>query len=122
MRGARVQLRIETSEGTISLSASVLRSLVSTSKGIPRYQAAVAFDRPLRILDHDSKTAMDTEQAIAVHPPPSETFPSESNASFPDFSQSEDLLMIAASWALNLRSEQYAGMREELELNEWVSF
>jgi hypothetical protein len=119
IRGTRLKLKVVTSEGTIPLFASVLRSLVFTPKGIPRYQAAVVFDRPLQILDHDSRLAMDTKLAISIHPSPSDTFPPATNASFRNSSQSEDLLMIAAFLALNFYTEQYARMHEELKLNDW---
>jgi hypothetical protein len=119
IRGVLIRLKVITSEEVIPLSASVLRSLVFASKWMPRYQSAVVFDRPLQIFNHDSKPAMDIQPVTSIHPSPLDAFAVESNISFCDSSQGEDLPMIADFGALNLWTERYAGMHEELKLNNW---
>ncbi len=118
-RGTRINLRIITSDYTISLSSIVRRSLALAPKGIPRYQAAVAFDRPLQIFGCDSGPMVDAKPAVSINASSADSFPPESNASFSSPSQKEDLLMIAAFLALNLCTERYLSMREELKLNNW---
>lgn len=119
LRSTLIKLKVITSEEVIPLSGSVLRSSVFAPKLMPRYQAAVAFDRPLQILDHESKLSMITKPVITLYLAPSEAFPLESNTSSHDSSHSKDLPMIADFGALNLWTERYARMREELKLNGW---
>lgn len=118
-RGARIKFKVITSEEAFPLAGSVLRSLVFASKWIPRYQTAVAFDRPLKILDHDSKPSMDTELVTAVTASPSDEFPHEGDTSFRGSSYNADLPVISDFGALNLWSERYTQMRDELKLNNW---
>jgi len=117
--GTLIKLKVITSADVIPLSGSVLRSSVFAPKLLPRYHAAVAFDRPLQILDHASKPLMDTKTIIDAYPLSSDAFPHESNTSFHDSSPSEDFQMTADFGALNLWTEQNARMREELKLNSW---
>lgn len=119
IRGTLIKLKVITSEEVIPLSGSVLRSSVFAQKSLPRYHAAVVFDRPLQILDHASKPLMDTTTVIGVYPSPSEVIPLESNALFRDSSHSVDFPMTADFGALNLWTERYVRMREELKLNNW---
>lgn len=119
IHGTRINLRVMTSEEVFPLAGSVLRSLVFASKWMPRYQTAVAFDRPLQILDHDPKPSMNTKLVTGATASPSDEFPHESNASFRGSSHSADLPVISDFGALNLWTEQYTRMRDELKLNNW---
>jgi hypothetical protein len=55
--GTRIVLRVVTIEGVIQITGQVLRSSISSLKGTPKYQSAVAFENPLRILDDLSEKA-----------------------------------------------------------------
>jgi hypothetical protein len=49
--GTKIQLELVIVEGVIRLPGFVLRSPISSARRIPRYQAAIVFESPLRILD-----------------------------------------------------------------------
>lgn len=55
-----MRLDFDTTEHIIQFSCVVLRSSVSYLKGMPRYQAAVAFDRMLEILNKSKGASAET--------------------------------------------------------------
>jgi hypothetical protein len=61
----KVQLEFVIPGGVIQLAGFVLRSSISSPRGMPRFQTAVAFDRPLQILDYQPPPMVHTSQASA---------------------------------------------------------
>jgi len=70
----KIMLKLVTSEGLFGISGSVLRSSISSLKGIIRYQSAIAFDHPLQMLDHLKDEPVEVSQSAAKSEVPA-TFP-----------------------------------------------
>ena len=47
----KIHLKLVTSDGLIKLEGTVLRSSITSLKGVPRYQSAIAFEHPFNMLD-----------------------------------------------------------------------
>jgi hypothetical protein len=61
----KIHLKLLTIDGLIKLDGSVLRSSITSLKGAPRYQSAIAFDHPFHMLDDLSQ---DTAAASEAQP------------------------------------------------------
>ncbi len=61
----KILLKLVTNEGVFGVSGSVLRSSISSLKGIIRYQSAIAFDHPLQILDQLKDEPVDESRCPA---------------------------------------------------------
>jgi hypothetical protein len=116
---ARIQLNLVIAEGVIQLTGFVLRSSISSPKGMPRYQAAVAFNSPLQILDGQQGPTADTSRAPVFQSPPFDVFPSDSGESLYNRVQDGDSAMIAAFLAVSVCNAQDAALHEMLKLNHW---
>jgi hypothetical protein len=114
----RIQLNFELAECTIQLTAAVLRSSISSQEGRARYQAAVAFDRPLQFSNGQRSPATDTMQEPVFRSFQFEEFFSESSEFYYKPVQDRDSAMIAAFFALGVRDPQDA-LREMTRLNDW---
>jgi hypothetical protein len=115
----RIPLNLVTAEGVIALTGFVLRSSVSSPKGIPRYQAAVVFDRPLQILDDPMGPKTDTSQAPMLKFPPLDMYPSKSADSLYKPIRDGDSTVLAVLLALSVCNAQDATLHELLKLNDW---
>jgi hypothetical protein len=47
----KIHLKLVTSKGTIRVEGVVLRSMISSLSGGPKYRSAIAFEKPLNMLD-----------------------------------------------------------------------
>jgi hypothetical protein len=115
----RISLNLVTAEGVIPLTGFVLRSSVSSPKGIPQYQAAVVFDRALQILDDHIGPTTDTSQAPVLKSPPFDMYPSDSADSLYEPIQDGDSTVLAVLLALSVCNAQDATLPEMLKLNDW---
>jgi hypothetical protein len=114
----RIQLNFELAEGTIQLTAAVLRSSISSREGRERYQAAVAFDRPFQFSNCQRGPATDTMQEPVFTSIRFEDFFSESSEFYYTPVQDRDSAMIAAFFALGGRNPQDA-LHEMPRFNDW---
>jgi len=116
--GTRIMLKIMTTEGVIQIAGQVLRSYISSLKGIPKYQSAVEFEQPLYLLDELSEPIDMTPQPTAMDSGLSEGLPPEvgpSLAKDDSSSQGSSKTILSVS-AYELDS---AALDEMLRLNEW---
>lgn len=114
----RIQLNLELAKGTLQLNAAVLRSSIASRKGLARYQAAVAFDRPLQILNGQRGPATDTMQELVFKSFQFEPFFPESSAFSRKPVQDGDSAMMAAFFALGVCNPQDA-LQKMPKLNDW---
>jgi hypothetical protein len=118
-RGTEIDLILSMAEGTVQLTGWVLRSCISSMKGIPQYHAAVAFDHILKIFDELPGPIADTSQAPAFKSSPSGPFqPDRCDASHNPI-QDEDSAMIAAFFAISFYNAPDAALDEISRLNDW---
>jgi hypothetical protein len=47
----KLGIKVATLDGTIMLDGSIVRTFIVSLKGVPRYQSAINFDHPFRMLD-----------------------------------------------------------------------
>jgi hypothetical protein len=118
-RATRVQLNLAIEEGVIQLTGLVLRSSIYSPKGMPRFQAAVAFDRPLEILGSQPKPMPDTLQAPVPKFPPFDMFCSDNCESLCSPILNGDSSAIADFFAAGVCDVQDAALHEMFRLNDW---
>jgi hypothetical protein len=115
--GTRIQLHFEIAEDDISLSGFVLRSSISSTKRLPRYETAVAFNHMLPILDDGPKpstVASTVRQSVPFRM--SSNLKEISCECDPD----EDSAVIAEFLAaLNVYTEQDTELSDMFKLNNW---
>jgi hypothetical protein len=107
----KIQLNFATSEGVIQLTGFVLRSSVSSPKGMPQFQAAVAFDRPLRVFDEP--------QEPTASMPQSGEFSSGSIELLYKPTEDEESAMIPAFLAIHFCKDKDFAQDETFKLNDW---
>jgi hypothetical protein len=118
-RGTEINLILSMAEGTVPLTGLVLRSSISSLKGIPQYHAAVAFDHLLKIFDEPSGTIADASLAPVFKSSPSGLFPPDvCDASHAPI-QDGDSAMIAAFFAISFYNAPDAALDEMSMLNDW---
>jgi hypothetical protein len=61
----KILLKLVTSEGVFRVSGSVLRSSISSLKGVLRFQSAIAFEHPLQMLDPPKDEPMEESDSSA---------------------------------------------------------
>jgi len=113
--GTKILLRVVTIEGVIQIAGHVLRSSISSLKGVPRYQSAVEFENPLHILDDLSDSKDDNSQP-SERQSASSGEPGAGSAyepSMQDFDRMGGILEVTACEA------QDAALMEMLKLNDW---
>ena len=115
---SKIQLNFDTSGGVIPLTGFVLRSSVSYPKGVPQYQAAVAFDCLLPIIDASPEPTADTSQT-PLESSQSGEFPPDSGESPRRLIQGEDAAIISAFLAISPCSEKGETLDEMSRLNDW---
>jgi hypothetical protein len=108
--GTRIQLKLMIVEGEIPLTGFVLRSSISSPKGMPRYQAAVAFDSPLRLFDGQPGPTADASPSCCV-------FRSDIYESL--YKPIRDLDSSAGFLAASVCNAQDAAFFEACKLNDW---
>jgi len=118
-RGTEINLILSTAEGTVPLTGLVLRSNISSLKGIPQYHAAVAFDHLLEIFDEPSGTIADASRSLVFKFSPSGLFsPDRCDASHA-LIQDGDSAMIAAFLAISFYNVPDTALDEMSRLNDW---
>jgi hypothetical protein len=115
----KIQLKLDTAEGTMQLSSFVLRSSVSFLKGMPHYQAAIVFDHPLQMFDDLQRSTAGTSQTRALESPKSGAFPSDSSESLYESIQAEDSSIISAFLAIGLCNARDSELDEMFKMNDW---
>jgi hypothetical protein len=110
----KIHLKLVTSDGVINLEGSVLRSSISSLTGAPRYQSAIAFERPFHLLDNLSAEA-------AAGRPESQATSSKSPEGDPSASESDRKVSGGSSAVLTFVTPDTPGsyLLEMLELNDW---
>ncbi len=116
-RGMTLHITFNTSEGTVPLPGLVLRSFISSPRGIPEYQAAVAFERPLQIYE-ESPESFVAATAGLLSPPRNLCAPERSHSSDDSF-HCEETPMIAAFLAVAPPLAANAPPDELSGLNDW---
>jgi hypothetical protein len=118
-RGTEIDLILSMAEGSLQLGGLVLRSSISSLKGIPQYHAAVAFDHLLKIFDEPAGPIADGSQAPAFKSSPSGLFPPDRcDASYEPI-QEGDSAMIDAFFAISFYNVPDAALDEMSWLNDW---
>jgi len=118
-RGTEIKLILSMAEGTVPLTGLVLRSSISSLKGIPQYHAAVAFDHLLKIFDEPPGPIANASQVPAFKSSPAGLFPpGRCNASHEPIHDG-DSAMIAAFFAIGLYNAPEAALDEMCGLNDW---
>ena len=62
----KLGINVTTTDGTIVLDGSIIRTFIISLKGAPRYQSAISFDHPFLMLDDLSEKTAD--QAAPAQP------------------------------------------------------
>jgi hypothetical protein len=114
-----IQLKLDAAEGTMQLSGFVLRSSVSFLKGMPHYQAAIVFDRPLQIFEDLHRSPAGTSKTRAIEHPQSGTLFHDSHDLQCKPRPDDDSAIISAFLALSLRNALDPEMDKMYELNDW---
>jgi len=113
--GTKILLRVVTIEGVIQIAGHVLRSSISSLKGVPRYQSAVEFENPLHILDDQSDSKDDnlqpSERQSASSGEPGAD--GEHEQFIQDFGRMGGILEVTACEARD------GALMEMLRLNDW---
>jgi hypothetical protein len=115
----RIQINLALAGGVVQLTSYVLRSSLSSQNGLPRYQSAVAFDRPLRFLDGHQQPTFDIPQYPIFEPSSFDVCSFESMIPRHKPVQDRTSDVVAAFFALRACSQQDAALREMLNLNDW---
>ncbi len=115
---SKIQLNFKTSGGAIPLTGLVLRSSISYPKGVPQYQAAVAFDCLLPIIDARQEPTADTSQT-PLESSQSGELPPNSGEPLRKLIQSEDTAIISAFLAIGPFIENGETLDEMSRLNDW---
>lgn len=118
-RGTDIDLNLGMAEGTAPLTALVLRSSISSLKGIPQYHAAVAFDCPLTILDEPLEAIAEASRVPVFKSPSSELFSTDRIDAAHEPIQDEDSAMIAAFFAISFCLAPEAELDEMFRMNDW---
>jgi hypothetical protein len=118
-RGTGVDLHLNTAEGTVQLTGLVLRSSISSLKGIPQYHAAVAFDRPLNIFDEPPGPIAEDSRTPAFISSPSCPFPPDRRDTSDWPIQDGRSAMIEAFCANSFYGAPDVSLDELPDLNDW---
>jgi hypothetical protein len=101
------------------LSGLILRASIASPKGIPEFQAAVSFDRPLLIVDFPPKRDTGKPPAVSLKPPLPGPSLTDGSESLRQPYQDEASEIIAAFLAINFCKSPDAVQDEMLKLNDW---
>jgi hypothetical protein len=118
-RGTEINLILSMADDTVQLSGLVLRSSISSLKGIPQYHAAVAFDHLLKIFDDSPGPIANISQVPAFESSPSGLFPPDRSDASHEPIQDGDSAMIAAFFAISFYNAPDAALDEMFRLNDW---
>ena len=116
-RGMTLHMTFNTSEGAVPLPGLVLRSFISSPRGIPEYQAAVAFERPLQIYEESPESF--AAAAAELLSTPHGFFAPERSRPPDESSHCEETAMIAAFLAIAPTLAANAPPDEISALNDW---
>lgn len=108
-------LRLVTSDGTIKLEGSVVRSYITSLKGVPKYQSAIAFDNPFHMIDDLSEVPA---PAISEAQPENamdslSAKPSSFEPILGQFDQSSSVMTFLTP------KNQASDIRDRLKINDW---
>jgi hypothetical protein len=112
----KVQLKLVTSEGVIMIGGCVVRSSISSLTGVPKYQAAIAFENPFHLLGDlpdCSRAAADPESQ------PGASDPQQDNAQssfLPIPGKFDESLSILTFIEQDIPGE---GLLDRFGINEW---
>jgi hypothetical protein len=115
----RIQVNLVLAEGVIQLTGFVLRSSPSFHDGIKRYQAAVAFDRPLRFLDGNQGPALGITPFSFLRASSCDTFSFEDMESWQTPNKERGSAAVSALFTLSICGAQDSLLGEMLKLNDW---
>ncbi len=116
---AKIQLNFAISQGVIQLAGFVLRSSASYPKGIPQYQAAVVFDRPLLIFDETQEQATEASPALLPGSVPSVRNILDAGEPSTMPIQDEGSAIISAFLAIHFCQDKDSAQDEMFKLNDW---
>jgi hypothetical protein len=116
--GTKIVLRVVTIEGVIQITSQVLRSSISSLKGTPKYQSAVAFENPLHILDDLSEPAAGPQPSAHGSAPSGK---SQSGSDMPAAAPAREGGLKASGPILEVSAFEArdAALHEMLKLNDW---
>jgi hypothetical protein len=114
----KITLKLVTSDGAIKLEGSVLRTSITSLKGAPRYQSAIAFEHPFHMLDDLSEKPA---AALTEGPPESNQPPVAEQGSDEPASQSVVGSYDENSAVLTFIAPDIPGtsLLEVFKLNDW---
>lgn len=116
----RIFLRIVTTNGVIQLAGRVLRSEISGLKGVPRYQSAIAFEEPFRLLGKGCADVADGPPAVSPEsvPPAKAEIPANQYEAPPSLAgnlgESAAILTLTA-----VAAHPGSDLHEMFGLNDW---
>jgi hypothetical protein len=113
----KIVLKLITSEGAIKIEGRILRSSVSSLKGIPRYQSAIAFDHPFNMLDDLSLQA--GESAHETRWQSTESVISDSDSDGPLVQSTPDGDSDQNPAVLTVITQDGTSLQEMFDLNDW---
>jgi hypothetical protein len=64
----KILLKLVTTDGVIKMEGQIIRSSISSLKGVPRYQSAIAFEHPFNMLDDLSAELEEQKQESLPEP------------------------------------------------------
>jgi hypothetical protein len=114
-----IQLDLSLVEGIMRLTGLVLRSSVSSLRGIRQCQAAVVFDRPLEIFADPLAPIEDDSQSPHFKSPSFDLVPSAFGASLYEPDHCGYSAMIAAFLAITGCNASDAVLDEVCSVNDW---
>ncbi len=117
--GTGIMLKVVTVEGVIQIAGHVLRSSVSSLKGIPKYQSAVAFESPLHILDDLTEESICVPQRSRAEGAASGELSSEGEQTLSEPVHCRDSKACGPILSVSACEAQDTALYEMLKLNDW---
>jgi hypothetical protein len=119
MPGSRIQLRLVSVAGEMPLTGFVLRSSISSPKGMPRYQTAVVFERPLQVLEGQPWKVIDGPRLSVPRSSSPRMFPSGFDEPLCGPIREGKPSLSAALVAVRAFNAQDAALYQMLKPNDW---
>ena len=113
----KIFLKLVTSDGLVRLEGRIIRSSISSLKGTPRFQSAIAFDHPFHMLDDLSSEK--TEQAEESLPESEAPLIIDNPGEQPPMQDALGNALDDESAILTVITQDGTSLQDMFELNDW---
>ncbi|MBN1568503.1 MAG: PilZ domain-containing protein [Acidobacteria bacterium] len=115
----KIFLKLVTTEGVVKMEGHVLRSSISSLKGTPRYQTAIAFVHPFHMLDDLSAALKESEEENGLSSETNEPPILITDAEVPVVQLDSGDIIKEESPILTVVAQDGISLQDMFKLNDW---